>query len=634
VEKLISTLLGVVVALGASGLLFVGANRWFDQVRREGRGFGVVTGAILGLGLSIILVGNRIFAWKPGPDTDLTLWLVPLAGVAGAAYGALLASARSRVARLVAGAGGGLILGLLAAIFVKPSAFPAMRIGPLLLWPAGAGLLGLIIGIWRRRPPLLGVVSWATAGWLVGAFGVPALGVGTRAEAMLGTGLLGLGLGVRLGLQPSPTHDRREEVYNRSRAVIFLAPALGFIAVALLIPTVRTILLSFLDRRGREAVGWSNYKTIFTDPNMFNLSKWAGILASRLFLFGVGLILLGVVLGLILGRRTGRSMELNGVSMTPLAIGVFLGAFGVFSILRGTVINNLWWVFTVTLLAAATGLAIAVLADRSRFESVAKSIIFLPMAISFVGAGIIWRFMYIARPPQKDQTGVLNALWVGLGKLSNSGLPRAIVVAVLVAAALGLGVLAYRASRSGANGIVGGSVLVGLPVLWVIYRLLGPGLGGFEVGPTGDVVGKTIIFTNEAPFNNFWLMVVLIWIQVGFTMVIFSAAIKAVPAELIEASKVDGATESQTFWRVTVPQIAPTIGVVVTTLIVLVMKVFDIVKVMTNGNFGTDVIANQMWTRGFSEFNIGLGAALAVVLFVSVLPVMYINIRRMQREAH
>jgi alpha-glucoside transport system permease protein len=128
-------------------------------------------------------------------------------------------------------------------------------------------------------------------------------------------------------------------------------------------------------------------------------------------------------------------------------------------------------------------------------------------------------------------------------------------------------------------------------------------------------------------------MVVLIWIQVGFSMVIFSAAIKAVPAELIEASKVDGATEAQTFWRVIVPQIANTIGVVVTTLVVLVMKVFDIVKVMTNGNFDTQVLANEMWQRAFTELRIGLGSALAVLLFVSVLPIMYINIRRMQKAA-
>ena len=105
------------------------------------------------------------------------------------------------------------------------------------------------------------------------------------------------------------------------------------------------------------------------------------------------------------------------------------------------------------------------------------------------------------------------------------------------------------------------------------------------------------------------------------------------PTELTEAAKVDGATESQVFWKITLPQIAPTIGVVVTALFVTVMKVFDIVYAMTNGNFGTQVIANQMWITAFGQSNLGLGSALAVVLFVSVIPVMWINIRRMQRDA-
>jgi alpha-glucoside transport system permease protein len=128
-------------------------------------------------------------------------------------------------------------------------------------------------------------------------------------------------------------------------------------------------------------------------------------------------------------------------------------------------------------------------------------------------------------------------------------------------------------------------------------------------------------------------MVVLIWIQTGFAMVILSAAIKAVPSELIEAARVDGATTPQVFWRVTLPQIATTIGVVVTTLIVLVMKVFDVVKVMTNGTLGTEVLANNMYREAFSNNNRGLGAALAVLIFVSVLPIMFMNIRRMQKEA-
>jgi alpha-glucoside transport system permease protein len=126
--------------------------------------------------------------------------------------------------------------------------------------------------------------------------------------------------------------------------------------------------------------------------------------------------------------------------------------------------------------------------------------------------------------------------------------------------------------------------------------------------------------------------VILIWIQTGFAMVILAAAIKAVPTEFIEAAKVDGATESQTFFRVTMPQILPTIGVVSTTLIVLVTKVFDIVKVTTGGNFGTNVLANDMFEVSFSFFNTGLGSAISVFILISVLPVMFLNVRRMQKE--
>ncbi|MEL6982266.1 MAG: sugar ABC transporter permease, partial [Actinomycetota bacterium] len=129
-----------------------------------------------------------------------------------------------------------------------------------------------------------------------------------------------------------------------------------------------------------------------------------------------------------------------------------------------------------------------------------------------------------------------------------------------------------------------------------------------------------------------WLMVVLIWIQTGFAMVIFSAAIKAVPQEYIEAAKVDGATDSSIFWRIIVPSIVPTIGVVVTTLMVSVLKIFDVVKVMTNGNFETQIVANEMIFQAFTVGDRGLGSALAIVLFLAVLPVLYMNIRRLQQE--
>jgi alpha-glucoside transport system permease protein len=380
--------------------------------------------------------------------------------------------------------------------------------------------------------------------------------------------------------------------------------------------------------------------------------------------------------------------------MGPLIIGSILVLLAVVTTFRGTIVNNLWWVVIVTLLATSIGLAIAVLADGIRFEKVAKSIIFMPMAISLVGASVIWRFMYVARDSSKEQTGVLNGLWVGLGRLS-TGQSIASVVFIVIIGLVALSLMVRFASRRDTVGTVaavatpfvaffvmrvfawvwggqmsgtlqkwiigifavaiftallaavarqltlrnwGGAALPGVMALlvgWFVFRYFavwGGGIGGQEINTVGNVKASPVNFVQESPFNSMFLMVVLIWIQTGFAMVILSAAIKAVPTELIEAAKVDGATDSQVFWRVTLPQIAPTIGVVVTTIIVLVMKVYDIVNVMTNGNFETQVLANDMFFQAFQSQNQGQGAALAILIFVSVLPVMVFNIRKMQRE--
>jgi alpha-glucoside transport system permease protein len=253
------------------------------------------------------------------------------------------------------------------------------------------------------------------------------------------------------------------------------------------------------------------------------------------------------------------------------------------------------------------------------------------MAISFIGAGIIWRFMYQARDPSQDQTGVLNAIWVWIGESTTSTVGEVVWLVVLLALVAGFAYLIKQGLETKNNTMAGFAAGFLLVAVYLIYRILGPGLGGY-VERDGNVVAQPVLFIQEAPFNNMWLMVVLIWVQTGFAMVILSAAIKAVPTELTEAAKVDGATESQIFWRITLPQIAPTVGVVTTALFVTVMKVFDIVYAMTNGNFGTQVIANQMWISAFGQTNLGLGSALAVLLFVLVLPAMWINIRRMQRE--
>ncbi|MBT8214709.1 MAG: sugar ABC transporter permease, partial [Acidimicrobiia bacterium] len=563
-------------------------------------------------------------------------------------------------------------------------------------------IAGLVIGgaiMFFRKTTIRPVVLGGTLGFALGAWGGPG-DAGSAVQAIIVSLVFGLGIGVYAGMAKVYTHKDRTTLSERARAVIFIAPALIFISVTLVIPTVRTIYLSLFNlaffsqtaerepydswtgiftepfflaavvlviaglgygfMRGRsddggyqgnsislaayllgatlfvfslfiftdtaEFVGGENYGNLFTDENTLNLSNWTEIFTSALFQIGVVIALVGVLVGFVMGANRGQRYQAGGASTGPIAIGSFIGVFALGTVLRGTIMNNLWWVFTVTILATVFGLAIAVLADRSAMENVAKSIIFMPMAISFVGAAIIWRFMYIARPEGEAQTGVFNAVWVWLGQVSDSGTGSVVAALIMLAVVALLALLAYRGFSGNVPGVAWGSVVTAIPFLWLAWRFIGPGLGA-------DVEADTVKFLTESPFNNVWMMVVLIWIQTGFTMVIFSAAIKAVPAELIEAAKVDGATEGQTFWSVVIPQIAPTIGVVVTTLIVLVMKVFDIPKVMTNGNFDTEVIANEMWQRAFTELDFGLGSALAVILFVSVLPIMYINIRRMQKAA-
>jgi alpha-glucoside transport system permease protein len=355
------------------------------------------------------------------------------------------------------------------------------------------------------------------------------------------------------------------------------------------------------------------------------------------FLIGVVLLIIAVVVGSRQKKLTGRAAEVGGPTLAPLIVGSLFVAFGVFTAMRGTIINNLWWVVTVTFFSTAIGLAVAVLADQRGGEKIAKSIIFMPMALSLVGASVIWRFVYQTRDTSKNQTGVMNAIWVRLGEISTgSGLGTilgAVFLGVLVA------IFGTFLARSLVRKAYGRAVVPAVLLLfagWIFVRytqIIGGGIGGFKYNEDGTVEAQTIAFVQESPYNNFWLMVILIWIQVGFAMVILSAAIKAVPTEFIEAARIDGATDSQIFWRVTLPQIATTIGVVVTTLIVLIMKVFDIVKVTTNGQFGTQVLANDMFAQAFQFGNTGRGAALAMLIFLSVLPVMYYNIRRMQKEA-
>lgn len=691
-----SAILSVMLAITLSGAIFVGANRWLDEALKRWTLFTGLTGTgLFGL-IGLVLVGNRsvsLIVGASGERVDRSSWLIGLFALVGLAVGVLSGAVVGR-ARLpvlvVSGAGAGAFIGL----FLRSGSLPSLEYGPLVVVTLSLAAAAAILARLRGRDTARAALSGAALGWIVGSFGIPELGTGGIVEGIVGMTGVGLLVGLRLAIAPVPDVSARIVIETRLRTVIFLAPALTFVGSALVIPTIRTMYLSLLDRRSQEFVGLDNFQFIFTQPSFLNVSSWRNITASsEFFLFSVALALalavvllrrrrtdgylpwrlaislvmaavlalatiagrIGVVdlaatplilalavltiaaavaLVLYVRRHPGNS-ALDGPGGGLLVIAVLLLSFAFFTNLRGTLMNNLWWVVTVTVAATGLGLAIAALADRSGGESVAKSIIFMPMALSFVGASIIWRFMYISRLPDRPQTGVLNALWVNIGLSSVSERAGIIGIALFVLAAL-LVVLGLAALRSRAIGSGWSLVLLATAFAWVGARFIGgQGVAGVS-SVDGQTVISPIIFLDSQQFgayNNIFVMIPFIWIYTGFAMVVFSAAIKGVPADLLEAGRVDGATESQSFWRIVMPQIQPTIGVVVTTIIVVVMKVFDIVKVMTNGQFGTQVLANEMWNRSFLDGNFGVGSAVAVILFLSVLPIMFVNIRRMQEGA-
>lgn len=292
-----------------------------------------------------------------------------------------------------------------------------------------------------------------------------------------------------------------ERIREKVRPYAFVGPAVVILTAYLVYPTINTIYLSLRAGRGDA---WANTASPFGLP-----------LDNYIFIF------------------TDPSMLI-------------------------TLRNNILWLVGVTSVAVGLGLVIAVMVDRIKMESLAKSVIFLPMAISAVGASVIWKFIYNFKAAGVPQNGLLNAIWVALGND---------------------------------------------PVGWLV----------------------------EKPWNNFFLIIIMIWLLTGFAMVVLSAAVKGVPGELLEAARMDGATEIRIFFSVIVPYIQGTIITITTTIVIMVLKVFDIVFVMTNGQFDTQVIANRMYTEMFTFRNFGRGSAIAVLLLVAVLPIMVSNIRNLQR---
>ncbi|HZD23679.1 MAG TPA: sugar ABC transporter permease [Acidimicrobiia bacterium] len=644
-NRLVLTVVGIVLAIGVPAGLFIGINKLFDLTETRFRIFNSIVGGSAALVVFALLWGNRVLA-NPAIITIVAV-------VIGAALGLALGMLDKPVPRLTAGLIGGVAIGVVLGVSVRSFFWPSIDPVAAVVGLAVGAALGILHWLTlRSRYQLLPILfAWLALGWLVGGWlaadfsftlsgeNLTGEANGTQLEAIIVAAVLGLLIGAWFGTVPHPDKIKRAHVSEGSRKYIFLFPALFFVFAGLVMPLGRTIWLGFLSGGPAKFsfAGFDNYAKVFSDPEIIDFSNWTSIFSSVLFWVAVFLGIVGVALAMWLGRRggsgTGTGFEFNAGTTMILGGAVILAGFAIFIYIRGTISNNVWWVFAVTLFSVATGLAIAVIADRSRGENFAKSLIFLPMSISFVGASIIWRGpMYIARPAGDEQTGVMNALWIKLGEWSNSTTASTVIVVVLALIIAGLLYLAWRGWQAGSNSMLFGSAIFTLPFIWLIYQFLGPGIGGFTINSAGDVVAEPYLFVQTNPWNNFWMMVVFIWIQTGFAMVIFSAAIKAVPEELMEAARIDGATEGQTFWRVTVPQIFPTIGVVTTTLIITVLKVFDIPKVMTNGNFDTQVLANEMWQRAFTELNFGLGSALAVLIFIGVLPVMYLNIRRMQKE--
>ena len=293
---------------------------------------------------------------------------------------------------------------------------------------------------------------------------------------------------------------------------LWLSPAILLIAVFLLYPSLDTVRRSFLDARSNDFVGLDNYRFIVENPQ-----------------------------------------PLVGDTHSAL-------------------LNNALWLVLFTLITVPAGLLIAVLAARVRYESITKSAIFIPMAISFVAAAVIWRFMYEFNP----EVGTVNAVTTEFGAEST----------------------AWLQNRDAP---------------WV-----------FATDAGSDSLPRPL------QLNNLSLIVVGVWMWTGFAVVVLSAGIKGISSEILEAARVDGATEWQTFRRIMLPVLSPTIAVVATTLVIQALKKFDLVWVMTGGRFDTDVVATLFFKEAFVIRDFGVGAALAVVLLAWVVPVMVISIRRFQ----
>ena len=368
-----------------------------------------------------------------------------------------------------------------------------------------------------------------------------------------------------------PNAGRNINRANQVRPWLFLAPAVFALGLYLGYPVIETLRLSLTDRSQDGAfVGFANYQQMLAEPKFWEAMR-----------------------------------------------------------------NNLLWLIVVPAASTAFGLLAAQLTDRIAWGNLAKSLVFMPMAISFVGASVIFKLIYDTRPEEKAQIGLLNAVWVQfdggvLSVLFLQVLPIAIVFifAALVAYA---GYIIVRPALSGGSGLwaLAARAAAAAFALYLIWLSLGSILG---VATAELPFGKPQAWLTVPFYNNFLLMVVLIWIQTGFAMVILSAALRGIPEETIEAAIIDGANPLQIFFRIKVPQIIPTITVVWTTITLVVLKVFDIVFAMTNGQWQTQVLANYMFDKLFRANDWGVGSASAIVIMILVSPILAWNVWNARKE--
>ena len=296
--------------------------------------------------------------------------------------------------------------------------------------------------------------------------------------------------------------------------------------------------------------------------------------------------------------------------------------------------NNMLWLVVVPAASTAFGLLAAQLTDRIGWGNIAKSLIFMPMAISFVGASVIWKLVYDSRDAAVAQIGALNAIWLKFdGGIGSTLLVKVLPGLALLAFAAALVWVAWGLIRDLAKGGgVWGQILrvIGLAILaWLVWSSASGLIALISATPP---YGMPQTFLTLPFYNNFFLMAVLVWIQTGFAMVILSAALRGVPEDTIEAAIIDGANPFQIFFKIKVPQIIGTIVVVWTTITIVVLKVFDIVLAMTNGQWQTQVLANYMYDKLFRANDWGVGSASAMVIMLLVTPILVWNVYNVRKE--